>query len=288
VHPWPLSSYFALIASMNDSLFIRSLYSPQQPAENATGSGKLYYKEYNPAESLRPYIHCYWELKTSEPLKETYAYRVVADGCIDMIIDSGSYNGILLAGIADTSFNVPLLGQVSYFGIRFLPAGINHFFRIAANEIQNQMIASDDLLPVYMKEFSSVVYEQANVKDKIKTANSFFLNLLWKQNTALHPGLSRALYHILSTNGEVAIQTKAADWISPRQLRRLFHEHVGCSPKLFARIIRFQQTLRSIQSSNARPSLLSMGYFDQAHFIKEFRTFYGDTPSILKSPIGKF
>ena len=69
--------------------------------------------------------------------------------------------------------------------------------------------------------------------------------------------------------------------ISPRQLRRLFDFYIGSSPKTFSQVIRFQNIL------NAKPSAESLrknklffdaGYYDQAHFIKEFKTMYGQTP----------
>lgn len=259
--------------------FIRHLYKPLQPAESDNGTGKLFYKEQLPAEALRPYIYCFWELRTPEALNEIYLYRVVADGCIDMIIDTHTYNGSLLAGIADSSFEVPVENEASYFGIRFLPAGIHHFWKMDASEIQNQMLDAGDLLPKEAEVLSAMIFGSKSFTQRIAVAQSYLLSLLAKNNSAMHPALARALHHILSTGGDLPIQSQAAEYISPRQLRRLFHDHVGCSPKLFARIVRFQQALKAMQHDRGTGHFYKHGYFDQAHFIKEFRNFYGDTPS---------
>lgn len=266
---------------MDNPGFIRSLYHPQQPTEDSLGKGKLFYKEHAPCIHLQPYIHCFWELKTTEPLITTYNYRVITDGCIDLIIDCQSFNGTLIAGIADTSFEIPMDGAVSYFGIRFLPAGIHSFLKFPVSTILNQMLNADNLPDRSLDKLAEFVFEKNDVTGKIMVAESFLLKLLSKRHSEIHPGLARALHHILSTGGDVSIQTKAAEWISPRQLRRLFHDHIGCSPKLFARITRFQKTLYTMRYGKPEEKInpfYQHGYFDQAHFIKEFKLLYGSTP----------
>lgn len=268
---------------MNNPGFIRSLYHPQQPTEDSSGKGKLFYKEQLPCIHLQPYIHCFWELKTTEPLATTYNYRLVTDGCIDLIIDCESFNGMLIAGIADAAFEVPMEGSVSYFGIRFLPAGIHYFLKFPVNTILNQMLSIDNLPDRSLDKLSEFVFEKNNLSERIDVAEAFLLKLLWKRNSEIHPGLARALHHILTTGGDVPIQTKAAEWISPRQLRQLFHDHIGCSPKLFARIARFQKTLYTMRYGKPNEKInpfYQHGYFDQAHFIKEFKLLYGATPKI--------
>jgi len=275
---------------MNNPVFIRSLYNPQQPTEDSLGKGKLFYKEHVPCIHLQPYVHCFWELKSTEPLSTTYNYRVITDGCIDLIIDCQSFNGMLIAGIADTSFEVPMDGTVSYLGIRFLPASIHTFLKFPVSTIINQMLNVDNLSDRSLDSLAELIFEKNDLTGRILVAESFLLKLLSKRNSEIHPGLARALHHILSTGGDISIQNKAAEWISPRQLRRLFHDHVGCSPKLFARITRFQKTLYTMRYGSPGERInpfYQHGYFDQAHFIKEFKLLYGSTPAFyVKSDTG--
>lgn len=269
---------------MSNPLLIRSLYKPVQPAEDCSDKSRLYYKEHTPSSLLQPYIHCFWELHTKDPIIHSYSYRVVADGCVDLIMDSHTFNGMWIAGISDSAFDVPINGKASYFGIRFLPGYINYFFRFPVHSIANQMPAIEDVLDKRINDLSSILFEAKMIADKIRAAETFLFEKIMKADNTLHPGLARALYHIFSGNGSVTIQDKAAEWISPRQLRRLFQEHIGCSPKLFSRIIRFQKTLCALQRPSLQKSqslFYDYGYFDQAHFIKEFKTFYGHTPASM-------
>jgi methylphosphotriester-DNA--protein-cysteine methyltransferase len=78
--------------------------------------------------------------------------------------------------------------------------------------------------------------------------------------------------------------TQVADktGFSSRRFIELFKEHVGMTPKLFCRVRRFQKVLRRITSGrpvNWSAVALDGGYFDQAHFIHDFRAFSGINPS---------
>lgn len=269
---------------MSDKLFLRALYHPSQPAENASGKGKLLYKEFAPCLSLQPYIHCFWELSSPELLNEPYLYRVIADGCIDLLMDNNDFNGILIAGITDSAFDIPMKGNISYFGIRFLPGCSRYFFRFPASVIANQMVAGGEVLDKRISDFAATVFERKGIAGKIEVAEKYLLARLFKLNVSLHPSLSQALESMLRDK-TANMETDATGWISPRQLRRLFHDHVGCSPKLFSRIARFQQTLYTLQfgkETAKQNAFYDHGYFDQSHFIKEFKIFYGETPSALK------
>ena len=70
--------------------------------------------------------------------------------------------------------------------------------------------------------------------------------------------------------------------LSPRQLRRIFDYYIGTTAKSFSNVIRFQYILNakpSQQSLKNNKLYFDVGFFDQAHFIKNFKTFYGVTPS---------
>ncbi|HLN95614.1 MAG TPA: helix-turn-helix domain-containing protein, partial [Flavobacterium sp.] len=96
------------------------------------------------------------------------------------------------------------------------------------------------------------------------------------------------LYHALEKivrTPEVRIETEIETGVSPRQLRRLFDTHVGASAKTFANVVRFQHYIReaSMQKASATaPHFVDYGYYDQAHFTREFKRFYGRTPSALR------
>ena len=83
--------------------------------------------------------------------------------------------------------------------------------------------------------------------------------------------------------GVLNIEKDLNTGISPRQLRRLFKYYIGDSAKTFAKVVRFQNILRAKPSKQSlqQNKLFYEGYYDQAHFIKEFKNFYGVTPGVV-------
>ena len=91
------------------------------------------------------------------------------------------------------------------------------------------------------------------------------------------PRFYNALAAVIQNRGKVEVE-QLDTGISPRQLRRLFDYHVGAGAKTFSRVVRFQNVLATMSGTNDTHAWLDFGYHDQAHFIKEFREFYGITP----------
>jgi transcriptional regulator GlxA family with amidase domain len=70
--------------------------------------------------------------------------------------------------------------------------------------------------------------------------------------------------------------------ISERQLERQFQTQVGLTPKFFSRLLRFQKVFKAVmQNRNLGWSFIASecGYYDQAHFIHDFKSFSGQNPS---------
>ena len=87
---------------------------------------------------------------------------------------------------------------------------------------------------------------------------------------------------ILQNFGVLNIETDLDTGISPRQLRRPFEFYIGDTAKTFAKVVRFQNILRakpSSQSLRQNKLFFDAGYYDQAHFIKEFKHLYGVSPN---------
>lgn len=86
-------------------------------------------------------------------------------------------------------------------------------------------------------------------------------------------------------HGGLSVATLArSEGMSERQLLRLFDSELGVGPKAFSRVVRFQHALAGLFASNGDRALnlaLDAGYYDQAHFIHDFRALCGVTPASL-------
>ena len=94
------------------------------------------------------------------------------------------------------------------------------------------------------------------------------------------PSITRALGRLRATSGSVPIATLADELgCSRRYLTAGFRSHVGVSPKLLARILRFQRAVGLMEQPLSWAEIsLACGYYDQAHLIRDFKQFTGSAP----------
>jgi AraC-like DNA-binding protein len=154
-------------------------------------------------------------------------------------------------------------------------------FGINAAELSNR---SQHLMSVIPDTASYITehFHNGQQSDQIQELfDLYFLRTLVKTQIATDPRFDNAVGLILQNFGVVDVE-KLDTGISSRQLRRLFNFYIGDSAKSFSRVVRFQNILKakpSTQSLRQNKLFFDAGYYDQAHFIKEFKNFYGVTPS---------
>jgi AraC-like DNA-binding protein len=245
----------------------------------------LWFRRYYGGPRLRRFVRDFWALQCDglPPLDEPY--RVVPDGCIDIVLARGSptesYEGRVV-GTMTRPFFEKLAGYVDYLGIRFVPGAFTAFFDGPLGEL------TDQIVPLACLSVPSIPVESVTASPTIQTRLRKLEDSLIGALAAdrLDPTLRTILDVISAHRGriEIAHLAEAAGW-SPRHLRRMFAASVGVGPKTFCRITRFTHALRLLRCT-PRPNLLRValeaGYYDQAHFVHEFNGFYGASPAAVR------
>lgn len=257
---------------------IKRCFKPIQPSVKLD-AGEISYQEFKPSQNLENYIYCYWQLKTNEKLEEPFKYRVVSDSCIDIFFElkEPDYNFIMGFCRKYTTFEI---GQdFNYFGIRFLPSFFPLFFKIDAKTIANRTQDLELILPAMSKWISSI----KQGKDLIRQCDNKLESIIQLSEQSIDERFYNAIYSILNRQGNLDVEKELTTGLSARQLRRKFNYYLGTTPKAFANVVRFQHILNikpSKQSLKENKIYFDVGFYDQAHFIKSFKTFYGVTPSV--------
>lgn len=260
---------------------LRQLYTPFQPTIKQSAENVVY-REFFPKEVLQPFIFCYWQLKTTRKLSERFNYRVVVDGCIDIFFELDDPAENFVMGFCKRYTEFPLENSFNYIGIRFLPTMFPQFFKINAAELSNCFQYLNQVVPKVSAFISDNFNDKQSVDEIRDLLDTYFLKLLATTNFVSDQRLYRAIKIILKNFGVLDVERDLDTGISPRQLRRLFEYYVGDTPKTFSRVVRFQNVLKakpSQQSLRQNKLFFDIGYYDQAHFIKEFKNFYGVTPN---------
>ena len=260
---------------------IRQLYNPIQPTIKQSADNVIYL-EFLPDLTLQPYIYCYWELKTTQTLNAPFNYKVVADGCIDIFFELNKPEENFVMGFCKKYTEFPLDNSFHYIGVRFLPTMFPQIFKIDASELSNRFESLNIVIP----KTASFITDNFNTQQNITQIKALFDTYFLEQVTKIKFNNDSRLYEsiniILEKFGVLNIETDLGTGISPRQLRRLFQFYIGDTAKTFSKVVRFQNILRakpSTQSLRENKLFFDVGYYDQAHFIKEFKNFYGVTPS---------
>lgn len=184
-----------------------------------------------------------------------------------------------VSGLADHSRifkNSPDIGTVLIF---FHEAGAAQFFRQPLHELFRESVSLDNFM--LRSELLCLEEQLAEAKtnpQRIEAVEKFLISRMTNINPDKLVLAALALIH--KSKGNIRIKELCVQLhISQSPLEKRFRQAVGASPKKFASIVRLKNIL---QQHNAINSLTGLGYeagfYDQAHFIKEFKTFTGETP----------
>lgn len=260
---------------------IKEIYQPVQPALKNV-AGKISYTELQPIPELSNFIYCYWQLKTNTALSENFIYRVVTDGCMDIFWEAQNPQLNFITGFSNQYAEFPLMNQFNYFGIRFLPTAFPILFKTNASELTNRFEELDAVIPKLAKQLGDQcegILDLPTIKSKL---DDLFLQQINIPSIDFDNRMYSAIEIILKSKGVLSVESDLDVGISPRQLRRLFKFYIGDTPKVFCKVVRFQHLLKGKPSSKSlRENKLyyDLGYYDQTHFIKEFKHLYGTTPT---------
>ncbi len=260
---------------------IKELYRPRQPSV-PSGLGHVTYEEIAPATSLQDFIYCYWQLKTTQALENSFVYRVVSDGCIDIFFNHHLPQESSVMGFCRKFTEFPIGTNFDYIGIRFFPAAFTQLFGVDAKTLSNQSQELNIVLPKIASFIEASIKPEHSLVSIAALFNDHLAPITRRAEFDFDPRFYRALLLILENHGHLEIEKGLNTGLSPRQLRRVFNYYIGTTPKVFSKVVRFQYILSAKPSSDSlkqQKLFFDVGFYDQAHFIKDFKNFYGVTPS---------
>ncbi len=225
-------------------------------------------------------VFCFWELETDSAVPLDLPYKIVPDGTTDLIfsLNKGDFSPAFLSITTSAFQEIPLGPNVHLFGIRFFPGVISRIFSFSLSGLSGQNPDAQDWMGKGIQEWEFRFYEAKTSQSVIALALNF-LNSVFKNLSIQDHRFTQSLYLMFQSSGTARVEKELADWMSSRQMRRIFEEKTGLSPKMLSQVIRFQKVLNALPlHSSKEPFWLDFGYFDQAHFIKEFKRFTGTTP----------
>ncbi|MEP1033003.1 AraC family transcriptional regulator [Ekhidna sp.] len=174
--------------------------------------------------------------------------------------------------------------------VRFKHGAAFHFTQFPITEVKDQVLDSDLIFGDKIKILRSDIKTASLVSDKIDTVERFLEQQLLPEEI---PSAVTFAVEAIKSNPS----TQTIEWVasktgySQKHFINLFKKHLGITPKGFQKIQRFQKVVLEIDSTcqiNWTQLSLDCGYYDQAHFINEFKAFSGYSPKqylTVKGPL---
>ncbi len=243
-----------------------------------------------PSLPLRSFVRTYWTFRRHVPLTELHqeymhprgGYGIVFNFADSLTLDSIALTEpIFLDGTNTISRQMGFRGTVEVMGINFHEGGAYPFLTIPLAELSNEIALLDALERPALMRLYARLYEAKTLEARIELIEAWLIERL-TLGKSRDPLIPASLDLIRQTEGTASIAELADHLsISQRQLERLYRVQVGMTPKQYAGLVRIESArlrLKAGSLPSAAHLAADLGFYDQAHFIREFRAVVGLTP----------
>lgn len=214
--------------------------------------------------ALSAVVHSYLQVSTAKPTP----YPTIPDGSQAIFIGPG---GSTVGGAQTQARDMQLPEAGSYFGIRFKPGALAHFFDLDLADITDQYADSRYIPCRRFGGLHEEIYRCSGFRARARICERWLLqHYRPRPTTALDHAMS--LVHHSAGNLKISELASAVGW-SSRNLNRWFRRHTGLSTKGFAQTVRFQHLFRQLYTApgDSLDAAHRLGFYDQSHLIKDYK-----------------
>ncbi|UII23841.1 helix-turn-helix domain-containing protein [Fulvivirga ligni] len=255
-------------------------------------SQQVLYKTYPPPQRLARYVRMFWVYEINFLQPEPYIYRSVADGGAEILFHyKGPFDEInadrktrcdraLVHAQTKKFHRFDTEGNFGIFGVYLHPPALAAIFNLPSDELSDEMVNLQTLLGAEGEELTDRIMNARTNEDRVSLLTQFLEKKLLPLQCSSHY-IHDAVNHMVRAQGQINVKDMADRYcLSLRQFERKFKACSGFSPKVYSRILRFNEALNSFGRINSLTELAhDCGYYDQSHFIKDFKEFSGYDPS---------
>lgn len=251
----------------------------------------MIYQKLSPSSEISHLIECYWWID-SESDDSISEEKIIPDGFPEMIWHYGEPYEInisghwelqpkaLLAGQLTNHFYLRNTGTSGMVGIKWKPQALFDLYRLTMSELVDSVVELPKDLHHLFEPLEHV--RKGKMTEERLTLLDKHLCLSLPTTLAQSQTVANALKCIQEAEGKVDIEEISSKLgLSPRTLERHFKQSIGLSPKFYSRIIRLNHVFQMVQSGNRdwADIVYQSGFYDQPHFIKNFKEFIGEDPT---------
>jgi AraC-like DNA-binding protein len=264
----------------------------------------MFFHTYKPAPPLSDFVDAIWyyEGEQTPHSKE----RILPDGQMQLLIDLRedrlrvydgeqphsfeNLSGIMLSGVYSEHFVISTACQAKIMGVSFKQGGAFPFFTPPASELANIHVPLDALWRDVADELRERLLGAPSILSRFRLIESYLL-LQAVRPLMPHPAIAFALGEFQRSPRRTIADVIDRTGFSSRRFIQLFSAEVGLTPKVFCRILRFREALQRLYQGEQIELVdlaVACGYYDQAHFSNDFKTFAGFSPTTYLAHRGPY
>lgn len=259
----------------------------------------MFFYHCRPSAPLDAFVDCFWFYEGGAAAHAQE--RVLPSGTADIVISlnddpfslpdrrggiAGYCDGALISGPQSEFFVIDTAEKANVLGVHFKPGGAAPFLRLPADAVCDRHVALEDIWGSLARRLRERLQEAKGIAARCAILEAALLQAARRQPRPCHSTVAHAL-HVFATAPEMPRMGDMARRleISQRRFIQLFGQEVGLTPKLYGRIRRFRGVLEMLEAEQDiawADVAAACGYYDQAHFIRDFRAFAGITPRMYQ------
>lgn len=242
-----------------------------------------------PSEALRPIVHHYWVMQADASFR--MELKIMPMGCMKWMFHRGKpfmVNGLFdhpasICGQYASAAHVGLHGHTDLLFVFFQPYAMKMITGIPSEHFNDSSVGMDELDMPEFNELEQQVLQAPDNQTAIMRIEQFILRQLHCRDDAAYLKQFTTLIRTMELHPDISLSAMADSvCLSERQLRRVFSEYIGLSPKQMLRIRRCltaSRMMQQMEGAEFTDIIYQLGFTDHSHLYKEFKLFAGLSPT---------
>ena len=242
-------------------------------------TGRIAHERFTPPPELEAFVQHFWTVRWDLRGEPPVLAETLPHPCVHVVFERGRAR---IAGVQPRRFRRRLQGQDRVFGIKFRPAAFQPFLRAPLSRLTGRTVGLRTVFGSEGLVLRDAILAEPDPRRCVTLAQDFLRARL----PAMPPEVARLrdVVERLASDPDIlrVEQVAALAGMEPRQLQRRFNAAVGVSPKWVIQRYRLHEAVELLSRADA-PDMASLalrlGYFDQSHFIRDFKSVVGRPPA---------
>ena len=255
------------------------------------------YRQFLPSYPLTAFIECYWIFRAPEAYSSTNE-RLIPGGRIECMFNFSSPLHLMIGAAAsiepsrsepvlmgqrDRVFYARVTGETRILGIRFKPGGLYAFTDYSTESLLNEVVPAAAVFGSAISTLDKKLKLPADDEDRMSWIDKFLVQKLRKPVADFESALVTIdNFKRNKDAGSITEFCESSD-IHYKKLERSMQKYAGYTPKSYFRLLRFNRALRKVIQPDQSLTAVAhgCGYYDQSHFIRDFKHFTGIRPGLF-------